>query len=86
MNRKDQEYEIYRYELTERWSLRNAYWVDDIIGGSFDFNDSFTISGNDMRAAVVYGTSYEEFLKWYEYNEEHQKKISLKLWMKRLKN
>ena len=86
MTRKEQEYELYRYDIIEQWGLSDAHWENDVIGGNIVINNSYTIEAKDLRAAVESKMPFEEFVKWQKFQQEQKTKISIKIWIKRMKH
>ena len=85
MNRKEQEYELYRYDIIEQWGC-DAHWENDVIGGNIVINNSYIIEAKDLRAAVECKMPFEEFVKWQNFQQEQKTKISLRIWTKRIKH
>lgn len=82
MTRKEQEYELYRYDIIEQWGC-DAHWENDMIGGNIVINNSYTIEAKDLRAAVESKMPFEDFVKWQKFQQEQKTKISLRIWTKR---
>lgn len=85
MTRKEQEYELYRYDIIEQWGC-DAHWENDMIGGNIVINNSYIIEAKDLRAAVESKMSFEDFVKWQNFQQEQKTKISLRIWIKRMKH
>ena len=85
MNRKEQEYEMYRYDIIEQWGC-DAHWENDMIGGNIVINNSYTIEAKDLRVAVESKMPFEDFVKWQNFQQEQKTKISLRIWIKRMKH
>ena len=85
MTRKEQEYELYRYDIIEQWGC-DAHWENDMIGGNIVINNSNTIEAKDLRAAVESKMPFEHFVKWQNFQQEQKTKISLRIWIKRMKH
>lgn len=85
MTRKEQEYELYRYDIIEQWEC-DAHWENDMIGGNIVINNSYTIEAKDLRAAVESKMSFEDFVKWQNFQQEQKTKISIRIWIRRMKH
>ena len=85
MTRKEQEYELYRYDIIEQWGC-DAHWENDMIGGNIVINNSYIIKAKDLRAAVECKMPFEEFVKWQKFQQEQKTKISIRIWLKRIKH
>ena len=66
MTRKEQEYELYRYNIIEQWGCE-AHWENDVIGGNIVINNSYIIEAKELRAAVESKMPFEEFVKWQKF-------------------
>ena len=86
MNRKEQEYELYRYDIIEQWELSDAHWENDVIGGNIVINNSYIIEAKDLRAAVESKMPFEDFVKWQNFQQEQKTKISIRIWTRRMKH
>ena len=85
MTRKEQEYELYRYNIIEQWGCE-AHWENDVIGGNIVINNSYIIEAKELRAAVESKMPFEEFVKWQNFQQEQKTKISIRIWLKRIKH
>ena len=85
MTRKEQEYELYRYDIIEQWGC-DAHWENDMIGGNIVINNSYTIEAKDLRAAVESKMHFEDFVKWQNFQQEQTTKISIRIWTRRMKH
>ena len=85
MTRKEQEYALYRYDIIEQW-VCDAHWENDMIGRNIVITNSYTIEAKDLRAAVECKMPFEEFVKWQKFQQEQKTKISIRIWIKRIKH
>ena len=85
MTRKEQEYELYRYDIIEQWGC-DAHWENDVIGGNIVINNSYIIEAKDLRVAVESKMTFEDFVKWQNFQQEQKTKISIRIWIKRMKH
>ena len=85
MTRKEQEDELYRYDIIEQWGC-DAHWENDMIGGNIVINNSYIIEAKELRAAGECKMPFEEFVKWQNFQQEQKTKISIRIWIKRMKH
>ena len=73
--------------LLEKWQLTGYhFWVADEIGGLCNLPDDNVIDMQDIIYCIENDISYNEFIKWIDYNvdahEFHFNYINLKSWHK----
>ena len=69
--------EEYRRRLNEQWELdiKDSWWVVNRPGDVLCLNDmEFSLSMDDVRYFVDSGITYDEFIKWWDYNLEESYK------------
>lgn len=77
----------YLSALLEKWELTGYhYWIADEIGGLCSLPDDNVISMQDIIYCIENDISYNEFIKWLDYNvaarEFNFNYINLKSWHK----
>lgn len=63
--------EEYRHRINEQWQLdvKDSWWVVDRKGDVLCLNDmEFSLGMDDVRYFVDEGITYDEFIKWWDYN------------------
>lgn len=82
--------EEYRRRLCKQWGLdiKQTWWIpSDRVGEILALNDlEFSLGMADVRMFVEQNISYEEFVKWWTYNEENfmlnERQINAYTWFK----
>lgn len=81
----DEVCEEYRRRLCKQWDLdiKQTWWIpSDRVGEVLALNDcEFSLGMADVRMFVEQNISYEEFIKWWDYNME-QGDINAYSWFK----
>lgn len=76
--------EEYRRRLCEMWDLdiHDSWWVpSDRIGDTLVLNDlEITLDMDNVRLFVDNNISYEDFMKWWEYNLTDNPFICARAW------